>query len=114
MGVAQDELLAYLIAYVIEVERIGFLLDPAMKDHLQQNVAEFLPEQGSIFEVNSFYSLAGLLNEIASDRFVGLFSVPGTAALASEKSYDVEKIAYLVVIFLLIFDHGLGTPLIIT
>ena len=65
-----------------------------MKNDLQKDIAQLFAEKLSVLKVYSLDDFAGLFDEIASDGLVSLFSVPGAAALASEKSDDVEQIVY--------------------
>ena len=76
-----------------------------MKDHLEQNISQLLTKQSLVLEIDSLDDFAGLLDEIAFNGFVGLFSVPRAAALASEKSYYIDEIAETIELLLLIFNH---------
>ena len=110
MGVADNKLFADLITHIIEGKRTCFLFDPAMENDLKQNVAQLFAEKVCVFEVNSLDGFAGLLDEVAFDRLVGLFSIPRAASLASQKSYDIEQIVDRIMLFLLIFNHRKTLP----
>ena len=84
MGMADYQLLADLVTHLAECKGPILLFDPAMKNHLEQHIAQLFTEQVSVLKVDSLDSLAGLLDEVALDRLMGLFSVPRTAALASQ------------------------------
>ena len=55
---------AEFIAYIIEFKIILFFFDLAVKNDLQQNIAQFLTKQSSIVKVYSFYSFVNLFNKI--------------------------------------------------
>src|SRR6266850_3776104 len=57
-----------------------------MKYDLQEKIAHFLRELGVVPALQRFQDFVGLLNQISSQRFVSLFSIPGTPARCAKPS----------------------------
>ena len=110
MRVADDQLFADLVAHIVEGERIRFIFYPAMEYYLQQDIAEFFTKKRLVVKVDSLYDFVCFFYEIAFDRLVGLFPIPRTAALASQKSDYIEQITDRIMILLLIFNPRKTLP----
>ena len=89
---AVDELGADVVGDLLHAEDVLLLLDAGVEDHLQQYVAQLLPEQDGILGVDGLDDLVGLLDEVVADGLVGLLHVPGTAALGAKQLHDGHQI----------------------
>jgi hypothetical protein len=62
-----------------------------VKDDLQEEVAQFVPEFGGIAPIDGRHDLVGFLNNVGPQRAVVLLSVPGAAAGPEEPVHDPDQ-----------------------
>ena len=80
--VARDQLVADAARHVLDIERrIGVVLgDPGVEHHLQQDVAELLPQVRPIAGLDRLDQLVRLLDRVRGQGGMGLFGVPRASA----------------------------------
>lgn len=66
------------IADVGDVKRAFFLSDLGVEKYMEQDVAEFLADVGVVFVYKGVAKLIDFLYGVRTQRFVGLFGIPGT------------------------------------
>ena len=72
-------------------ERTRFFGELYLDEHLEQQVAQFLTQLLRVSAIESFERLVRLLEEIGSQRLVGLHPIPGAATGPAEGGNDVPK-----------------------
>ena len=65
---APDELRRDRLDHVAEGERALLLGHPGMEDHLEQQIAEFVPQIGQIAALDGVHDLIGFLERVGRDR----------------------------------------------
>ena len=87
-----DHFAADRIDHVAERECILFLCHASMKHHLQQEVAEFIPQVVKIAARDGVDDLIGLLDGVGRDGRKILFEVPRAAAAGGSKlRHDIKQ-----------------------
>ena len=74
---AAYELVAELLEHVVDGEGARFGADLAVKQHLEQHVAQLFLELGEVASIDGIERFVGLLDEVGLQRLVGLLSIPG-------------------------------------
>ena len=75
-------------------EREGALLlgHPGMEDHLQQQVAEFVPQIREIAALDGVHDLIGFLERVGRNRREILLQIPGAAGPGrAQGRHDLEE-----------------------
>ena len=98
MGVAEDELLAYAVGHVVQVEAALLLLNGGVEHHLEQHVTQLLLEVLGGLLVDGLGHLVGLLQEVAADGLMGLLGIPLAAAGGPQHLYNVNEILDVVLV----------------
>ena len=66
--------------------------DLGVKDHLEQQVAQFVPKVGEIAPLDGVRHLIGFLDGVGRNRREGLFEVPrATGARRAERRHDFDE-----------------------
>ena len=95
MGMAADELAVDGGQHICKVKMAGGAGDVGVEHHLHQDVAEFLGQRGPAAPVDGIQGFVAFLQEVAFQRFVGLFGIPGAAAGAAQARHDFHQRAEL-------------------
>src|SRR6266516_5317969 len=66
--------------------------DPGVKDHLEEHIAEFVPQRVAVSGLQRLECLVGLLDQVARQRAVRLLGVPRTAR--SERVHGGDKVKH--------------------
>jgi hypothetical protein len=82
--VAADELVIDAADDIVEGEGGAFGGELGVEDDVEQEVAEFLLEEGIIGGVDGFEDFVSFFEELGADGLVGLLLVPGATAGAAE------------------------------
>ena len=92
------------------VERVasGFLGEFAVKDHLQEQVAEFLHEVFVVLALDGVDRFVGLFDQIRNDRLVSLFRIPRAATGRAQAVHDGTEAVNLPVILRAVDHFGIG------
>ncbi len=75
--VAAHQLVADRVHHVIELERPALAREPGVKNHLEEQIAEFVPERRQVGAFNRIGNLVGFLDRVRCDRAEVLLEVPG-------------------------------------
>lgn len=110
MGVAALQLGVDMLKDVLDGEapRLGGHL--GMKDHLQQDVAEFARQVVEASLIDGLDDLIALLKQMLAQRGVRLLAVPGAALFAAQQGHNLHqpvKTAVIALLFCHLFYHAL-------
>ena len=75
-----------------EVARFGGHL--RVKEHLQQQIAQFILQVGPGAALDRVEDLVGLLQRVSLDGVEGLLAVPGTAVRAAQTRHDSDRFSH--------------------
>ena len=109
MGVAEYQLLADAVHHIVKGKQPLLLGHAGMKHHLKQYVAQLFLQVGCVPVIDGFGHLIGLLQHIAPDGLVGLFSVPGAPLRSAEQLHDAEKVLHGIVVHTLKIYHNFAS-----
>ena len=92
------------------VERVasGFLGEFAVKDHLQEQVAEFFHEVFVVLTLNGVDRFVGFFDEVRNERGVRLLRIPGAATGCAEAVHDGTEAVDLPVILRAVDHFSIG------
>ena len=92
MRMPPDHLARDRLDYIAERERVFLFSHAGMKHHLQQEVAEFLPEIIEVTAGDGVSNFIGLLDCVGRDRREILLKVPrATSAGRPKRRHDLEQ-----------------------
>ncbi len=97
MGVPVDHFSADAGDNVLYAEFAPLTGNPGMKDHLQQNIPQFLGKLVHILHGNGLQHLIGLLNKVLPEGLVILFPVPGAAFIRAKDFHNLDQVTEAVV-----------------
>ncbi len=92
MRMAADQFFAHAGRHVVEIEQAHFFGDARMKNHLEQQVAQFLLQVAQIVALDGIGHLVGFLDGVGRDGIEGLFLVPRAAGFRiAQPSHDFQQ-----------------------
>ena len=96
MRVTINQLLADIIAHIVEIERSVFTLDLRMEYYLEQQVAKLFAKHFGAVLVDALTYLVGFLDKIGANTLVSLNLVPGAAIFGSQNFDDFPEVVDIV------------------
>jgi len=92
MRMAAGHLVADCPHDILEIELPGIGCDLAVKHHLEQEIAQFVPESNHIIAIDGIGDLIGLLDRVRRDRLEALDLVPVATVLGvAQSAHDLEQ-----------------------
>ena len=92
MGMAKDQLVGNCRRAVGEIEHSGLVRHLRVKDHLQQQVAQFARQFGPGLPVYGIRDLVRFLDRVGRDGCEILFDIPGAAGPGvAQLRHDVDQ-----------------------
>ena len=108
MRVAAHEFVGDPACDIVERVASGFLGEFAVKDHLQEQVAEFFQEVFVVFALNGVDRFVGLFDQVGNERTVSLLCIPWAATGCAEAVHDGAEAVDLPVILRAVDHFGIG------
>ena len=85
-----DHLAANPGAYIIKIKMALLRLHLAVQRNLKQHISQLLPQKCGTFQINGFYSLIRLLQEIIADGVMILRPIPRASFRAPQNSNNLN------------------------
>ena len=95
-----NHLFANAVNDIIDIKMSLFFFYCRVKNHLKQDISQFLFEQLDIFVVNCLTDLICLLNEVAANAVMILLAIPHTALIAAQNPHNLQQILKMVLFFI--------------
>ena len=92
MRMAANEFFHEQAADAFKVKSVAFARELAMKDHLQQQVAEFFCHFVVVARLDGVNQLIHFLNRMTAQSQVRLLPVPGTTRRRTQLRHDTQQI----------------------
>ena len=94
MRVAAQQLVANRAGHRLEVEVLRLAGDLGVKNHLKQQIAQFILEVSQVAALDGVGDFVRLLDGVGRDARKGLLPVPGTAVRGPQPRHDGEQFAH--------------------
>jgi hypothetical protein len=91
MGMAAYQFFVQRIQNIMDVKKTGFPGQLGMKDRLEEQVPQFLPQVLKIPSVNRFQDFVCFFQQIGFQGIVGLLPVPGATVRPSQARHDFNE-----------------------
>ena len=91
-----NKLPANIIYRVCKCKSALFLLNSCVEYHLEQNIAQLLPEKLAVLKVDSLADLICFLEKILSYGLMILLPVPWAAVFGTEDLHYPKQIVYVI------------------
>ena len=112
MRVTINQLLADIIAHIVEIERSVFTFDLRMEYYLEQQVAKLFAKHFGAVLVDALTYLVGFLDKIGANTLVSLNLVPGAAVFGSQNFDDLPEVVDIVFVLEVKVCHNIHQPFI--
>jgi hypothetical protein len=92
VGVPPDEFSRDRLNHIAEGEGTLFLGHASVKNHLEQQVSEFVPQVRQIAALDGIHDLVGFLDRVRCNRCEILLEIPGTACSGrAQGRHDLQE-----------------------
>jgi len=86
---AKNELFRYFVAHIADIESLFFFADFRIKNHVQQQIAQFFFDFFVIVVEDGLAEFVGFLDGVGTQAFVGLNAVP--RAFHTQLVHNIEQ-----------------------